>query len=67
MNRKLIWIEERPFGRWSCSECEWVFNASGSPTGKSLDEMKENYVRQRDKAFAAHVCADYQGSKNTKK
>jgi rubredoxin len=66
MRRKLVWIEEQPFGRWGCSECAWVFNPSGSPTGKSLDEMKQNYERQRDKDFAAHVCGEHPRAKNRK-
>jgi hypothetical protein len=58
MQRKLVWIEEQHFQGWGCSECAWVFNPSGAPTGNSLDEMKENYERQRDKDFAAHVCTE---------
>jgi hypothetical protein len=27
--------------------------------GVSLDEMKRNYEAQRDKEFAAHVCATH--------
>jgi hypothetical protein len=56
MRRKLVWIEEQGFRGWGCSECAWVFNPSGRPTGKSLEEMKQNYEQQRDKDFAAHVC-----------
>jgi len=59
MRRKLAWIDEQRFRGWGCSECAWVFNPSGSPTGRSLDEMKQNYERQRDKDFAAHVCAEH--------
>ena len=64
MRRKLVWIAEPPFGRWGCSECAWAFSASGSPTGNSLDEMKQNYIRQRDKEFAAHVCTEHPRVKN---
>jgi hypothetical protein len=32
---------------------------AGSPDGKSLEEMKEEYERLRDKEFAAHVCAEH--------
>ena len=59
MRRELVWIEEQQFWGWSCSECAWVFKPSGTPTGKSLDEMKQNYEQQRDKEFAAHVCAKH--------
>jgi hypothetical protein len=58
MGRKLVWIEEDRFWGWGCSECAWLFNPSGTLSGKSIDEMKENYEQQRDKAFAAHVCAE---------
>jgi hypothetical protein len=66
MRRKLIWIDEQPFGNWHCSECAWVFHPSGPPTGKSLDEMKENYVQLRDRDFAAHVCAEHPRVKSGK-
>jgi hypothetical protein len=66
MRRKLVWIEEQSFYGWGCSECSWVFNPSGSPTGKSLDEMKENYERQRDRDFATHVCTEHPRAKSTK-
>jgi hypothetical protein len=65
MQRKLIWIEGQRFQGWGCSECAWVFNPSGAPIGKSLDEMKENYERRRDKDFAAHVCAEHRRARNT--
>jgi len=55
--RKLVWIEVEHFHGWSCSECAWVFNASGALSGHSLNEMMENYKRQRDEEFAAHICA----------
>jgi len=35
-----------------------VFHPSGSPDGKSLEGMKEEYARLRDKELAAHVCAE---------
>jgi hypothetical protein len=61
MRRKLVWIEKEQFGGWGCSECAWLFNPSGSPTGASLDEMMENYKQQRDAEFASHVCAAHPG------
>ena len=64
--RKLTWIEEERFQGWRCSECAWLFNGSGPPSGHSLNEMMENYERLRDKEFAAHICADPFGSKRTK-
>jgi len=67
MRRKLVWIEEEQFWGWSCSECRWVFHPSGTPIGTSLDEMKQNYERQRDKEFAAHICAEHPRVKNRKR
>jgi hypothetical protein len=66
MHRKLVLIEEQRFWGWGCSECAWVFNPSGSPTGKSIYEMKQNYEQQRERAFAAHVCAQHPRVRNTK-
>jgi hypothetical protein len=66
MRRKLVWIEEPRFMGWGCAECAWVFNPSGSPTGKSVDEMMQNYEQQRNKDFAGHVCAGHPRAKNTK-
>jgi hypothetical protein len=66
MRRELEWIEKQDFGGWGCSECAWVFNPTRTPTGKSLDEMVQNYREQRDKSFAAHVCAEHRRAKNTK-
>jgi hypothetical protein len=48
MNRKLVWIEQPRFRGFGCSECAWVFNASGSPTGNSFDEMMRHFESQRD-------------------
>jgi len=51
MRRELVWVEKRNFQGWACTECAWVFKPSGTFTGRSLDEMKENYEQQRDKEF----------------
>jgi rubredoxin len=59
MRRKLVWLERQDFQGWACSECAWVFNPSGTPAGRSLDEMKQNYEQQRDKEFTSHVCAEH--------
>jgi ribosomal protein L37AE/L43A len=49
MRRKLVWVERESFQGWVCNECAWAFKPSGTLTGKSLDEVKENYEQQRDK------------------
>ncbi len=59
MGRELVWIEQKHFRGFGCSECAWVFNSPGSPTGKSFDEMMRNFELQRDKEFRLHVCADH--------
>ena len=64
--RELIWIQERHFQGWGCSECAWVFKPSGPPAGNSLQEMKENYVRRRDEESAAHVCGEHPSAKKAR-
>jgi hypothetical protein len=59
MNRKLVWIEQRQFRGFGCSECGWRFQPSGAPTGTSFDEMMSNFELQRDKEFVTHLCADH--------
>jgi hypothetical protein len=66
MDRKLVWIEEQLFAGWGCSECAWVFNPTGAPSGKSLDEMKLKYEQGREKKFAAHVCAEHPRTRKKK-
>lgn len=64
--RKLVWIETQNRQGFGCSECNWVFNPSGGLAGESLDEMKRKYEAQRDKEFAAHVCAKHPRAKSPK-
>jgi hypothetical protein len=59
MRRKMVWIEKETFCGWGCSQCAWEFRPSGTLAGKSLDEMKKNYLYKRDKAFALHVCGKH--------
>lgn len=59
MRRRLVWIETQGFRGWGCSECTWVFNPAGSPLGHSLDEMIQNYEKQRDQDFASHNCSEH--------
>jgi rubredoxin len=61
--RTLIWTEQSRFQRWACSECAWVFNPSGPLTSNSLQEMKDDYQRLRDKEFSARVCVEHPGTK----
>ena len=62
LSRKLVRVKGESFEGWGCSDCAWVFNPSGLPVGRSLDEMKRNaedsVCRRRYIAFElAHVAA----------
>jgi hypothetical protein len=59
MRRKLVWVESQIFQGWACSECAWAFNPLGPLFDESIDDMKMHYETQRDKEFAAHVCAEH--------
>lgn len=61
--RKIISVKSALSDFWACSECAWAFHPSGPPLGKSLDEMMQNFERQRDKEFASHVCAKHPRTK----
>jgi hypothetical protein len=59
MARELISVEKERFQGWTCAACAWEFKSSGPVVGNTLDEMKQNYERQRDEEFKAHVCAKH--------
>jgi hypothetical protein len=59
MPRELVWIERQNIQGFGCSHCDWVFNPADALVGESLEEMKRRYEAQRDKEFAAHVCAEH--------
>jgi hypothetical protein len=40
-----------------------MFKPSAPPHGTTLDEMKQNFERQRDQEFASHVCAEHPPAK----
>jgi hypothetical protein len=44
---------------WGYSECAWVFNPSGPPIGKTLDQMTRNFHAQLSEEFASHDCAEH--------
>jgi hypothetical protein len=62
-----VWVKTEDFQGWACSECAWVFNPSAAPVGTTLEEMKENYERQRDQEFVSHACAAHGRSKTPNK
>jgi len=57
--RKMIWVKSAHSELCSCSRCAWSFKPSGPPHGTTLDEMMQNFERQRDKEFVSHVCAEH--------
>jgi hypothetical protein len=57
--RTLRWIRETNVHGPACSRCAWLFRPTGPPTGISLQQMKENYMRRCNEEFAAHVCAEH--------
>jgi hypothetical protein len=67
MRRKLVWVEQPGLRCWGCSECAWVFNPSGAPSGKSFNESVRNFELQRDKEFTLHVCAQSPKSQRAKR
>jgi hypothetical protein len=62
--RQMVWIKTTRIEAWACSECAWTFSPLDPPRGNSLEEMKQNYERQRDNEYASHVCADHPGDKS---
>jgi hypothetical protein len=58
MPRSLVWIDEKRFRGFGCSECGWRFESFGAPTGTSFDEMMGHFELQRDREFSSHACAD---------
>jgi hypothetical protein len=63
MSRNLVWIDQKNFRGFGCSECGWRFQSSTRPSGKSFDEMMRNFELQRDKEFRSHGCTDHPTAK----
>ena len=59
MPRELVWIDQPRFRGWGCSQCAWIFNPTGSPSGDTFEEMKQNFEELRDKEFVLHTCAKH--------
>jgi rubredoxin len=59
MPRELVWIDQPLFRGWGCSQCAWVFNPRGAPTGENLAAMRQNFESRREKEFRSHVCAEH--------
>jgi hypothetical protein len=59
MARELVWVEKERFQGWVCSACGWEFKSPGPLVGRTIEEMKCAYERQRDEGFKAHDCAQH--------
>jgi len=62
--RAMIRFQMQEVNFWGCSDCAWVFRPSGPPLGNTIEAMGENYDRERDNNFAAHVCAQHPRTKS---
>ena len=59
MKREMVWIDQPLLRGWGCSQCAWVYNPLGLPSGKTFDEMMRIFELSRDKEFASHVCTEH--------
>jgi hypothetical protein len=57
--RQMVRIKTARAQGWGCSQCDWTFNPLGPPLGNSLDEMMQNYEREREMEYLLHSCAQY--------
>ena len=57
--RQMVWIKTTRAQGWGCSQCSWMFNPLGPPIGNCLDEMMQNYEREREMEYLLHSCAQY--------
>ena len=55
--RTLVWVNDRSFHGWICSQCEWN---SPLPTLLSDPEAKTAYDRLAEGKFRQHVCEKHQ-------
>jgi hypothetical protein len=65
-SRKLIWVERSSVRGNGCSECAWVFGASGWPIGDTVEQMLRNFHSQLSKEFASHLCTNHSRTKSAK-
>jgi hypothetical protein len=62
--RQMVWVKTARVQSWGCSQCSWTFNPLGPPLGNGLDEMMQNYERQRDMEHLLHACVEHSSSDN---
>jgi hypothetical protein len=58
MARELVWLENRNFAAWGCSQCDWIIAGFGSDPDKPSLEVKQ--------AFNIHICAEFSHSTCTR-
>jgi ribosomal protein L37AE/L43A len=51
MARELVWLENRNFVAWGCSNCNWIVAGSSYDSDRPSQEVKE--------AFNQHDCAEF--------
>jgi hypothetical protein len=56
VKRDLVWIFDRNFQGWTCSQCEWNYPL---PTLLTDTEAKNAYDRLAGAKFREHKCADH--------
>jgi hypothetical protein len=54
--RELVWVSNRTFQGWTCSQCEWN---SPLPTLLSDADARTAYDRLAAAKFREHICADH--------
>jgi hypothetical protein len=64
--RQMIWIKTMRIEAWGCSQCDWTFKPSDPLRGSNLEEMKQNYLSQREREFASHICAAHPRAKSAR-
>ena len=64
--RSMVWIKTARVQSWGCSQCNWTFNPLGPPLGNCLDEMMQNYERQRDMEHLLHACVEHSSPEDSR-
>jgi hypothetical protein len=64
--RQMMWIKTAGREGWGCSQCAWTIRPPDPLRGSSLDEMKQNYLNQREREFASHICAAHPRAKSAR-
>jgi hypothetical protein len=59
MERNLVWLENRTFAAWGCSECNWLLTNPGT-------DLSEKPATRVKKDFNEHDCAMFPGRRSVK-